>query len=161
MIQIDRNLPVISLNINIDGLPAFKSSKLQLWPILCNVYEIPELRPIVVGIYSGHNKPSDLDGYLRMFVDEMKKLLKDGILIVINGKEKIVGVKIRAFICDSPARAMIKGKFNSSTIVLLPASNTSRVHPRNFRSRANSGVKYSLCHSLIQIFISLRLSFFS
>lgn len=35
----------ISLNMNIDGLPAFKSSKLQLWPILCNIYEIPKIPP--------------------------------------------------------------------------------------------------------------------
>lgn len=38
----------ISLNINIDGLPVFKSSKYQFWPILCSVLEIP-LPPFVVG----------------------------------------------------------------------------------------------------------------
>lgn len=38
----------ISLNINIDGLPVFKSSKYQFWPILCSVLEIP-LPPFVIG----------------------------------------------------------------------------------------------------------------
>lgn len=109
---IDSSLSIISLNINIDGLPAFKSSKLQLWPILCNVHEIPKLRPIVIGIYSGTDKPSDLDSYLRLFVDEMKQLLANGLSINSNEKEKKICIKIRAFICDSPARAMIKGKLN-------------------------------------------------
>lgn len=40
----------ISLKINIDGLPVFKSSKYQFWPILCSVSEIP-LPPFVVGKY--------------------------------------------------------------------------------------------------------------
>lgn len=35
----------ISLNINVDGLPIYKSSKSEFWPILCNIYEIPEVKP--------------------------------------------------------------------------------------------------------------------
>lgn len=39
----------ISLNINIDGLPLHKSSRQQFWPILCSIYEIPSLSPLVIG----------------------------------------------------------------------------------------------------------------
>lgn len=35
----------ISININIDSLPIHKSSKFQIWPILCNIHEMPELQP--------------------------------------------------------------------------------------------------------------------
>lgn len=39
----------ISLNINVDGLPVFNSSRYQFWPILCTIFEIPNLAPFVVG----------------------------------------------------------------------------------------------------------------
>lgn len=57
----------ISLNFNIDGLPIHKSSNHQLWPILCNITEIKNVSPIVVGIYEGKSKPSDLILYLNPF----------------------------------------------------------------------------------------------
>lgn len=106
---IDCNSDVLSLLINIDGLPVYKSSKLQFWPILCKIQEIPKLSPLVVGIYAGQEKPSDLNKYLENFVSEMKDL-ENGIRITKEiGTENIVKIKIKAFICDSPARALIKG----------------------------------------------------
>lgn len=41
----------ISLNINIDGLPLYKSSRKQFWPILCSIFEVPCLPPLVIGKY--------------------------------------------------------------------------------------------------------------
>lgn len=40
-----------SLNINIDGLPIYNSSRQQFWPILCNIFELPFLPPLVIGKY--------------------------------------------------------------------------------------------------------------
>jgi len=96
----------ISINVNMDGLPIFKSSKKEFWPIIYNIYELPIVRPMIIGIYYGMGKPTDLEAYLEPFVQEAKILLTEG--IIINGV-KIV-LKIRSFICDSPARAFIKGK---------------------------------------------------
>lgn len=95
----------ISLNINLDGLPIFKSAKDEFWPILVNIAELPTQKPMVIGIYSGKSKPSDLHSYLMPFVEELKTILVDGIRV--NGHE--ISIKIRCFICDSPARAFIKG----------------------------------------------------
>lgn len=39
----------ISLNINIDGLPVYKSSRHQFWPILCNIFEVSHIPPFVIG----------------------------------------------------------------------------------------------------------------
>lgn len=48
--------PKISLNFNIDGLPISESSAAQFWPILCNIHEIHQIEPIVIGIYAGTSK---------------------------------------------------------------------------------------------------------
>lgn len=48
-----RHYPIVNININIDGLPLFESSKVEFWPILFNIHEITRLPPMIVGIYSG------------------------------------------------------------------------------------------------------------
>lgn len=106
----------ISLNINMDGLPIFKSSKKEFWPILCNVFENPCFRPFVIGIYFGIGKPKNFNTYLEDFINEMEVLLRDGIYFQNSGRK--FTIKIRCFICDSPARAYIKGNtFCSHQIV--------------------------------------------
>jgi hypothetical protein len=98
----------ISLNFNFDGLPIFKSSKHEFWPILCNIFENQKISPFVIGIYFGVGKPKDLAAYLDDFVNEMKILLEEG--IKIGQSEQAIKIKVRCIICDSPARAYIKGK---------------------------------------------------
>lgn len=62
----DINKPLnISLNFNIDGLPIYKSSKNEFWPILFNIYELPTIKPMVVGIWSGIGKPPSAEEFLR------------------------------------------------------------------------------------------------
>lgn len=96
----------ISIKINIDGLPIYKSSKDEFWPILANIEEAPEVQPMVIGVYCGKSKPKDVNQFLTPFVDEMRQVLADG--VIINGHK--MTVSIRCFICDSPARAFVKGK---------------------------------------------------
>lgn len=94
----------LSLNFNIDGLPIYKSSKETFWPILANLHDFPKIRPIVVGIWSGEGKPV-LNEYLQPFVTELLELIENG--LSVNGHN--FELHIRAFICDAPARAYIKG----------------------------------------------------
>lgn len=97
----------ISLNINIDGIPLYKGSKIQFWPILFNIHEIEEFSPMTIGIFCGQSKPGSIESYLASFVEELSDILDNG--VVINDFHVVV--KIRSFICDAPARSMIKGKF--------------------------------------------------
>lgn len=47
----------LSLNVNIDGLPTFKSSSKSFWPILVNIHELrSQHSPLVVGIFCGNCK---------------------------------------------------------------------------------------------------------
>lgn len=65
--------------------------------------ELQNLQPLVIGIWCGEGKP-EASSFLNMFVSELNMLFKDG--ISTNTHE--VFVKVRCFICDTPARAMIK-----------------------------------------------------
>lgn len=94
----------ISININIDGLPIFKSSKNAFWPILFNINEI-QVKPMIIGVYYGKGKPGQLNEFLSPLVEDLLKVLKEGIKI---GEHKI-NVTLKCFICDSPARSFVKG----------------------------------------------------
>ncbi|XP_047510862.1 uncharacterized protein LOC125053528 isoform X2 [Pieris napi] len=97
----------VYLNVNLDGLPIFKSSKFEFWPILANMHEIDD-DPFIIGIYYGKGKPKNLNLFLEDFVNESITVLQQG--VCVNGIK--VNIKIRCFICDSPARAFIKGVCN-------------------------------------------------
>lgn len=95
----------ISININMDGLPLFKSSKMEFWPILFNITEMPEVKLKVIGIYCGNSKCPDLGAYLRSFVAEMKGVMNNG--IIVNSHK--ITVLLRAIIYDSSASSFVKG----------------------------------------------------
>lgn len=96
---------IIQISFNIDGLPLFKSSSIQFWPILGLIVNASEkLKPFAIGVFCGKSKPNPLNEYLMDFIEELKTLLEEGISVT-NKKYKIV---IHSFICDAPARAFIK-----------------------------------------------------
>lgn len=102
-IDLAESMQSLSLTFNIDGLPIYKSSSHQFWPILCLINELSYLGPFIVGIFCGYSKPKDLNEYLQDFVLEMQDLINNP---KINGKT--IDFTIRAFICDAPARSFLK-----------------------------------------------------
>lgn len=99
----------LKLLANIDGLPLFKSSPGDLYPILISVVNIPELKGTVVpvGIYFGKEKPYEAEKLLMPFVQEMKQVVEDGISVPpIMPK---IGVSLEGFCCDAPAKSFIMG----------------------------------------------------
>lgn len=91
----------LTLNVNIDGLPIYKSSKGVYWPILGKFTELKTLKPFVIGIYFHESvKPKDLHSYLEDFVTEMK-------FFTVN---RFCEIKIYPglFIMDAPAMAFVK-----------------------------------------------------
>lgn len=91
----------IKLSVNIDGIPLYKSSNEQFWPILI---KFSNFRPALVALYCGKTKPEPVESFLEDFLREYMQLSKDGSFV--NGK--ILGVEIISFICDAPARAFLK-----------------------------------------------------
>ncbi len=97
----------INLVFNIDGIPIFNSSPVEFWPILCLISEEPDLRPLTIALYRGKGKPL-LEEFLEKFVSEVNTIIENGIQV---GNNKL-SVKIKCFVCDSPARSFIKGITN-------------------------------------------------
>lgn len=97
----------ISMRINCDGIPLFRSSNKQLWPILvqfCTDYDPCSFSsPVPVGIYLGNSKPGKVEDYLSEFMNEIKSV-KDG----YDFKGTKYEISIECFICDAPARQYLK-----------------------------------------------------
>eukprot|EP00102_Acyrthosiphon_pisum_P021225 XP_016658435.1 PREDICTED: uncharacterized protein LOC107883280 [Acyrthosiphon pisum] len=70
----------IKIVIGIDGLPLYKSSTEQLWPILAYIH--PDSTNVFpIGIYCGREKPASSNDFIKLFVDEAKVLYQNGICI--------------------------------------------------------------------------------
>lgn len=93
----------INLSFNIDGLPLFRSSAIQFWPILGLIKNCSSA-PFVVGLFCGNSKPSTLESYLNEFVNEFSSLLTDG----FSFQNKKYNITLHSFVCDAPARAFLK-----------------------------------------------------
>ena len=95
------NCDIVELIININGLPLSKSARTQLWPILAKVNLG---KPGVVALFCGKSKPDSIEEYLSDFLHEYKQITEIG----FAWNDKIYSVKIKALVCDAPARQFVK-----------------------------------------------------
>ena len=91
----------ISFNVNIDGVPLYKSSSGQFWPLLCCV---GRYNPFVVALYYGVKKPNNISNYLEDFIEEYLQLCQLGLSYQGNRYD----IRLRCWICDAPARSLLK-----------------------------------------------------
>lgn len=96
----------ILLDIGSDGLQAFTSGsntqRSKFWPILGRLVGASN-PPFVIGIHFGKD-PTDVDMFLGRFILEMQNLLTEG--YYFDGRK--YPVRLRNFICDAPARSLVK-----------------------------------------------------
>jgi len=97
------NTSPLTLLFNFDGLPLFKSSSTELWPITRLVQHVSHT-PFVVALYWGANKPASLCEYLHDFVNELCTVLANG----ITRDNKHYAVEVSCSVCDAPARSFMK-----------------------------------------------------
>lgn len=91
--------------INIDGASIHHSSKKHIWIILGIVYHLEyDAKPFLIGLYYGDSKPSSINEFLHDFIGEINDLITNG----INIGNSHYNFNIKAFVCDTPARAYIK-----------------------------------------------------
>jgi hypothetical protein len=66
------NNHTIKLKVNIDGVPLFRSSSSQFWPILgC----FRDSKVFVIALFYGNAKPNSVKEYLNDFFEELSTLL--------------------------------------------------------------------------------------
>ena len=95
----------IDLITNIDGFKPFKSSKVHIWPILIEIFHILGIyKPFTVAAYSGNSHPKDPYIFLKDFLTELNKLIREGITIL----SKKFKVRIKFITADTPARSYMK-----------------------------------------------------
>uniref|UniRef100_A0A182W7W4 Transposase domain-containing protein n=1 Tax=Anopheles minimus TaxID=112268 RepID=A0A182W7W4_9DIPT len=95
---------LFTIQVSIDGLPLFRSSARQVWPILIKVEELREAPVMLVGLFSGLAKPRLVEEFLRPLALEINDLQRRG----LRFGDKVVRLKLSAFVADSPARAFAK-----------------------------------------------------
>lgn len=102
-IDILSSIDTLELQVNIDGLPLFKSSATQFWPILGTLQNIRQEEPVTIGLFCGTCKPTSLTEYLEDFIAEVNELA--------NGFEfegVTLTLQLSSMVCDAPARAFLK-----------------------------------------------------
>ncbi|XP_047143313.1 uncharacterized protein LOC124817377 isoform X1 [Hydra vulgaris] len=112
----------IKLISNVDGLPVFKSSSYQIWPILC---QFGHFKPFVVALYGGVKKPIASE-FLNDFAKELQTFDSP---VAICGKE--YSISVFAISCDSPARSLLKGTVEHSGYYSCERCNEVGVSIRN------------------------------
>lgn len=77
----------VNIVINIDGIPLFKSSGVQFWPILA---KLENSDPFIVAIFCGQSKPSPLEDYLKDILTEYKHLQNNGLIFKVRSTMSIL-----------------------------------------------------------------------
>ena len=91
----------ITFQLCCDGIPLYKSTNDQFWPLLGMLTTPFRSKPFTIGLFYGKSKPSNLD-FMDKFIKEYIKLNRnDG--FEYNGIN--MKVSISAVVCDAPARA--------------------------------------------------------
>lgn len=65
----------------------------------------PTVNPIVIAIWCGRGKPKELHEFLSPLVNEINKIMQDGVIV----NDCRIDIADICFIADGPARAQLKG----------------------------------------------------
>ena len=101
---VDEHVLEILIQVHVDGVPIFNSSRSQFWPILCRIINVHNKKPFCVSCYYGTTKSEDYSIYMTPFIDEYNQLALGG----LQFESKSYTVKLESFIMDRPARSSLK-----------------------------------------------------
>jgi hypothetical protein len=92
---------LLNIKINVDGLPLYKSSPVNLWPILMMIDGLSV--PLPLGLFFGIGKP-DLQTFMERLCLELRHLKEFGFHL----NEFHIFIHDICFVCDAPARAFVQ-----------------------------------------------------
>ena len=94
----------VVLQINIDGIPLYNSSRTNFWPILGLLQNCRDKEPFPISIWCGIGKPPCVHKFVDPFLTELEDLLRNGLFV----DSVHYDVKFDCACCDAPARAYSK-----------------------------------------------------
>ncbi|KYN03085.1 hypothetical protein ALC62_06074, partial [Cyphomyrmex costatus] len=97
-----QNCDKILVDVFVDGVKVHRNVSEECWPILARCKDFVDSKPFVVGIFHGLGKPKPIKDYLSNFVQEVKELRQEGIIL----QTRHFDVDIRYYLGD--ARAYLK-----------------------------------------------------
>lgn len=112
-----KSTTLLTFNFNLDGAPISKSSKSSMWPIQLIINELPrKIRSryiLLAGIWIAKSEPNSqfMNLYLRVFFEQIRDLMKNGIFInVENDKKYHFILQPLCSSVDSVARPIIQNR---------------------------------------------------
>ena len=74
-----------------------------IWPILGACVDTPSIQPFVIGVFLGKGHLKSSNEFMKEFCTEVSALYEKG--IIVSKDKNLKTFEIRAFGCDSPAKA--------------------------------------------------------
>ncbi|PAA83788.1 hypothetical protein BOX15_Mlig012075g14 [Macrostomum lignano] len=109
LLKLNDHFQKLTILVNFDGVPVYKSSKMCLWPILLAIKGVDLSVPLPIGVFCGINRPP-LSTYLESFAQELRSLMETYVSIA----NKAIKIERCIIIADAPARAFIQGIYSHS-----------------------------------------------
>lgn len=101
----------LTLTINSDGSPVFKSSKYAIWPVQVTINELPprlRWKNVLMPLLWYGNEHPDMTLLLQAFVSQMKKLNESGVTWTFGDQQICSKVFCICCCADSPAKASMQ-----------------------------------------------------
>ncbi len=94
---------IVYLYVGIDGVHLVNSSGSEFWPIVGYLSFLKNSPPFPIGVFHAFSKPTSSNTFLLDFISEAEEIDEIG----LSFQGKYFSVKIKACICDAPARESI------------------------------------------------------
>ena len=91
----------IVIDFSTDGGKANKGVK-SFWPLQYRIFNIPNNKPIIAGVFLGKQKPTNAYDFFEQFLHEIVQIRDEGGIFIIDRR---IPLSVRCFIADAPARA--------------------------------------------------------
>lgn len=101
-IQFEDNL--VKLELNLDGIPIFKSPPTGFWPILGRALGCKDQQPFLCSAFCGPSHPPSVDDFLQPIIDDVLRLQENG----MEHHNVHYDVELDRVVCDTPGRALAK-----------------------------------------------------
>ncbi|CAF0945088.1 unnamed protein product [Brachionus calyciflorus] len=102
----------LNLMVYTDGIQISKSNKLNFWPVICGLEDLPiKIRDsiknkIIFGVWQGKKKPTS-DILFRYLKNSILKINQNGINVEQGEYKKTFYFQIYGILCDTPAKALV------------------------------------------------------